>query len=178
MISGLKNRARRRIKELGRKLTEVFGAARQSGLEDSANQDKNPGVMAPHDPSMIARQARHPIYAGSDRAFVKVASGQFVCVDTNSLDAIDYLLGFEIEQNIVPVFRRFLTPRSVVLDIGANVGYYTVMAGTWLKDQGRLYSFEANPHTFGLLRRSGYANRLRFFADRAAKKWPLPGSLK
>ncbi len=105
---------------MGRKLTEVFGAARQSGLEDSANQDKNPGVMAPHDPSMIARQARHPIYAGSDRAFVKVASGQFVCVDTNSLDAIDYLLGFEIEQNIVPVFRRFLTPRSVVLDIASK----------------------------------------------------------
>jgi FkbM family methyltransferase len=160
MISSLKKRARRRVKELGRKLTEVFGAARQPGLEDSANQDENSGVVASHDPSMIARQARDPIYAGSDRAFVKVASGQFVCVDTNSLDAIDYLLGFEIEQNIVPVFRRFLTPKSVVLDIGANFGYYTVVAGTWLKDQGRLYSFEANPHTFGLLRRSVYANRL------------------
>jgi FkbM family methyltransferase len=76
------------------------------------------------------------------------------------MDSIDYLLGFDIEADVAPVFQRFLTPKSVVLDIGANVGFYTVTAGRWLKDQGHLYSFEANPHTFGLLRRSAWANKL------------------
>ncbi len=101
-----------------------------------------------------------PIYAGADRALVRLNSGEYICVDTNSLDSIDYLLGWEMEADFLPVFRRFLTAESVVLDIGANFGLYTATTATIVKDRGRLYSFEANPHTFGLLRRTLYANRL------------------
>ena len=101
-----------------------------------------------------------PIYAGADRALVRLKSGEYICVDTNSLDSIDYLLGWEMEADFLPVFRRFLTAESVVLDIGANFGLYTATTATIVKDRGRLYSFEANPHTFGLLRRTLYANRL------------------
>ena len=101
-----------------------------------------------------------PIYAGADRAFVRLASGEYICVDTNSLDAIDYLLGWEMEVNIVPIFRSFLRSDSVVLDIGANFGLYTAIAAAKIRDRGRLYSFEANPHTFDFLKRTLYANRL------------------
>ena len=61
-----------------------------------------------------------PIYAGADRALVRLASGEYICVDTNSLDAIDYLLGWNMEADVLPLFRSFLQPKSVVLDIGAN----------------------------------------------------------
>jgi FkbM family methyltransferase len=101
-----------------------------------------------------------PIYAGADRAFVRLASGEYICVDTNSVDATDYLLGWDMEANVIPLFRSFLKPDSVVLDIGANFGLYTAISGTRIRDHGRLYSFEANPHTFDLLRRTLYANRL------------------
>jgi FkbM family methyltransferase len=87
-------------------------------------------------------------------------SGEYVCVDTRSIDAIDYLLGWPMEMDHLPAFRRFLKPRSVVLDIGANFGLYTAAAATIVKDCGRLYAFEANPHTFRLLQRTLYANRL------------------
>ena len=101
-----------------------------------------------------------PIYAGADRALARLASGEYICVDTNSLDAIDYLLGWDMEVNVLPVFRSFLQPESVVLDIGANFGLYTAISGSLMRDHGRLYSFEANPHTFDLLKRTLYANRL------------------
>ena len=101
-----------------------------------------------------------PIYAGGDRALVRLASGEYICVDTNSIDAIDYLLGWDMEANVLPVFRSFLQPKSVVLDIGANFGLYTATSASLMRDHGRLYSFEANPHTFDLLRRTLYANRL------------------
>jgi FkbM family methyltransferase len=65
-----------------------------------------------------------------------------------------------MEANFLPVFRSFLKPKSVVLHIGANFGLYTVTSATFVKDHGRLYSFEANPHTFELLKGSLYANRL------------------
>ena len=101
-----------------------------------------------------------PIYAGADRALVRLNSGEYICVDTNSIDATDYLLGWEMEANVLPVFRSFLQPKSVVLDIGANFGLYTATSASRMRDHGRLYSFEANPHTFDLLRRTLYANRL------------------
>ena len=103
---------------------------------------------------------RRPIYAGADRALVRLASGEHICVDTNSLDAIDYLLGWDMEANVLPLFRSFLQPKSVVLDIGANFGLYTATSASRIRDHGRLYSFEANPHTFDLLKRTLYANRL------------------
>jgi FkbM family methyltransferase len=101
-----------------------------------------------------------PIYAGADRALVRLASGEYICVDTNSLDATDYLLGWDMEADVLPVFRSFLHSRSVVLDIGANFGLYTAISASLMRQHGRLYSFEANPHTFELLRRTLYANRL------------------
>jgi len=101
-----------------------------------------------------------PIYAGADRALVRLASGEHICVDTNSFDAIDYLLGWDMEADVLPLFRSFLQPKSVVLDIGANFGLYTATSASRIRDHGRLYSFEANPHTFDLLKRTLYANRL------------------
>jgi FkbM family methyltransferase len=65
-----------------------------------------------------------------------------------------------MEVNFLPVFQSFLQADSVVLDIGANFGLYTATSATVVKERGRLYSFEANPHTFEFLRRTLYANRL------------------
>jgi FkbM family methyltransferase len=102
-----------------------------------------------------------PIYAGAGRALVRLESGEYVCVDTNSIDSIDYLLGWPMEMDYLPAFRRLLRPESVVLDVGANFGLYTAAAGRFLnKNGGRLYAFEANPHTFKLLQWTLYANRL------------------
>src|SRR5579884_795383 len=102
----------------------------------------------------------HPIYAGAERALIRLESGEYICIDTNSIDAIDYLLGWPLEINYLPVFRRFLKPGAVVLDIGANFGVYTAAAARFInKNGGHLYAFEANPHTFKFLQRTLYANR-------------------
>ena len=73
---------------------------------------------------------RYSIPLGGDRALVRIDTGEYVCVDTHTLDSIPYLIGLELEPEIVRVFRTFLTRRSVVLDIGANVGLYTALLST------------------------------------------------
>ncbi len=101
-----------------------------------------------------------PVYAGANRAFVALESGEYVCVDTNSLDSIDYLLKFGLERDVIPVFRRFAKPNSTILDIGANFGLYTAIGGRIIREHGRLIAFEGNPHTFEYLERTMYANKL------------------
>lgn len=113
-----------------------------------------------HPPAKDATPLPNPVYLGGRRALVDLPSGDWICVDTNSIDATDYLLGFGIEQHVFPVFRRLLRHDSVVVDVGANFGFYTVSAGTVMGRHGQLWAFEANPRTFDLLRRSAYANQL------------------
>jgi FkbM family methyltransferase len=105
---------------------------------------------------------RHPILVGSDWALVQFESGEYLCVDTGTFEAIGYILGWQHEADVIRVFRTFLTQRSVVLDIGANFGLYTALCASIVKNHGRLYAFEGNPRVFESLQRTIVANGLHF----------------
>jgi FkbM family methyltransferase len=101
-----------------------------------------------------------PIPIGGDWALVRLGSGEFICVDTGSLDSLPYVLGWDYEADVIRVLRTFLTQRSVVLDIGANFGLYTALTGSIVAKHGRLYAFEGNPRVFESLQRTIIANHL------------------
>jgi FkbM family methyltransferase len=103
---------------------------------------------------------RRPIVVGADWALVRLASGEYLCVDTTTFEALAYILGGEHEADVIRVFRTFLTQRSVVLDIGANFGLYTALSASIVKNHGRLYAFEGNPRVFESLQRTIAANDL------------------
>jgi FkbM family methyltransferase len=44
-----------------------------------------------------------------------------------------------------------LQPGDTFVDVGANIGYYSVIASQLVGDQGRVYSFEPEPDNFALL---------------------------
>lgn len=54
----------------------------------------------------------------------------------------------------------FLQAGTDVVDIGANAGYYAVMAAWHLRQRGTVYAFEPNPHAFGYLQQNISLNRL------------------
>jgi FkbM family methyltransferase len=98
------------------------------------------------------------ISIGADRALVRLSSGEYLEIDPNTVDAANYLVGRPVEPHIVFVFRCFLHPGAVVLDIGANFGLYTAITAGVIRMTGRLYAFEGNPRTFAYLNRTLYAN--------------------
>ena len=91
---------------------------------------------------------------------MRLSSGEYLCVDTSTFEALAYILGGEHEADVIRVFRTFLTQQSVVLDIGANFGLYTALAGSVVRRHGRLYAFEGNPRIFQSLQRTIVANDL------------------
>ena len=105
---------------------------------------------------------RRPIAVGTDWALVRLSSGEYLCVDTSTFEALGYILGWEHEADVIRVFRTFLNQRSVVLDIGANFGLYTALAGSIVRNRGKLYAFEGNPRVFESLQRTIVANDLYF----------------
>jgi FkbM family methyltransferase len=50
-------------------------------------------------------------------------------------------------------------PGMTFLDIGANIGYYTALALSQMKDRGRIVSLEPDLENFGFLQRNVAANR-------------------
>ncbi|HEX3881906.1 MAG TPA: FkbM family methyltransferase [Stellaceae bacterium] len=93
-----------------------------------------------------------------DRALVRLSSGEYLDIDPNTVDAANYLVGRPVEPHITFVFRCFLRPGAVVLDIGANFGLYTAITAGVIRTTGQLYAFEGNPRTFSYLNRTLYAN--------------------
>lgn len=55
------------------------------------------------------------------------------------------------EQWVTDVFRSIVLPGMTVVDIGANVGYYALMAADLVRAEGKLVAFEANPDLAELL---------------------------
>jgi FkbM family methyltransferase len=56
--------------------------------------------------------------------------------------------------------RRVLKEGMTFVDIGANIGYYTVLAATVVGPRGRVISIEPDPYNYGLLRRNININKL------------------
>jgi FkbM family methyltransferase len=56
------------------------------------------------------------------------------------------------------LFKREIQPGNTVLDIGANIGYYTLIAAHRVGPEGRVYAFEPDPANFSLLQKNVEAN--------------------
>jgi FkbM family methyltransferase len=52
------------------------------------------------------------------------------------------------------LLERILRPGDAFLDIGANIGYFTVFGATQVGGTGRVHAFEPNPRTFDVLARN------------------------
>jgi FkbM family methyltransferase len=72
--------------------------------------------------------------------------------------------GRAYEAETVALFARVLRPGDTVVDVGANHGYFTVLAGTLVGAKGRVEAFEPNPAVAAalarVLRRNGLDGRI------------------
>jgi FkbM family methyltransferase len=62
------------------------------------------------------------------------------------------------EEDVTTVFRRFLSPGMGVVDVGANVGYFTMLAASLVGADGYVLAVEPNPENMKLLEASRRAN--------------------
>jgi FkbM family methyltransferase len=69
------------------------------------------------------------------------------------------ILGGTYEAEQTRLFARTVRPGSTVLDVGAHVGYYTLLSSVLAGDSGSVWAFEPNPRNCAFLREHARINR-------------------
>jgi len=102
---------------------------------------------------------RSGIILEPNRALALLANGYQIYVDPRDKGgAVNLLTNGRIEEAELTVLRRLLRPGMIMLDIGANYGYYSMVAAPFLRKGGRIIGFEPNPKLQQLYRNSIHLN--------------------
>jgi FkbM family methyltransferase len=109
-------------------------------------------------------------YLGDGRALVRVLGRYKMFVDTRDIDVCAHLLldGFW-EMWVTELLARLVRPGMVCVDVGAHVGYFTMLMADLAGPTGVVHAFEPNPRLRRMLddsaRVNGFAARVRSHAE-------------
>lgn len=87
------------------------------------------------------------------------SGGKFRVDLTDNIQRQIYFQGY-YEPEITDFIMRTLRPGDIFIDIGANTGYFTVLASLLVGDQGAVHSFEPIPQVFSEMEFNASLNSL------------------
>jgi len=98
---------------------------------------------------------RDMVYLGDNRALTRTMWGHKMFVDTRDISLAPHILldGYW-EMWITKFFMDTVKEGMTVVEVGSNIGYYTLIAASRIGPQGKVYAFEANPQVFEILFRN------------------------
>ena len=88
-----------------------------------------------------------------------VVQGHLMWLDRR--DALELATREVYERTATGIVQREINEGDVVLDIGANIGYYTLLAARLVGPTGQVIAFEPDQTNFALLRKNVEANGYR-----------------
>jgi FkbM family methyltransferase len=78
--------------------------------------------------------------------------GSKMYVDTQDTGVAPYLLQWGVyEKDETALFKKIVKKDMTVVDVGSNIGYYTLLAARLVGENGHVFAFEPEPKNFGLL---------------------------
>lgn len=101
-------------------------------------------------------------YLGNNKGIVKTNKGAKLYVNTKEKSISPHLItdGYW-EPNITNFMWNHVKPGMQIVEIGANIGYYTTMMAGKIGEDGLVTAFEPNPAVFKLLKDNIEVNGLR-----------------
>ena len=98
-------------------------------------------------------------FGADDIAYIEVG-GLELAVDTADVSVAEPIIGGYYEPHLRPFITDFLRPGMTFVDIGANVGFYSILASRAVGPEGHVLSFEPNSENCRLVMLSARRNGL------------------
>jgi FkbM family methyltransferase len=128
-------------------------------IRDQLSQISSRLDIAINEIEFVRRRTNSYLSEGITLAYLYDQSPIFV--DPSDLGPAANILDARVyEQNNVEVTMSFVRPDTVFLDLGANVGIFSLLVGRRVMGGGKVYAFEPQAHLINLLRRSAFLNGL------------------
>ncbi len=107
-------------------------------------------------------RTRMSSYLGDEIVLTHLVDETPIFINSNDFGGpMNFLDGGRYEESNLRVLLSFVSDKTVFLDIGANLGFFTLQLAMRLMRVGQVYSFEPHPKVFDLLNRSLFLNGFR-----------------
>jgi FkbM family methyltransferase len=118
-------------------------------------------------------------YLGDHTALVETTWGGILLIDSReSVLGPALLLKGQWEPDVTRWFQRSLGTGQVLVDVGANVGYYSLLGSMLVGDGGRVFAVEAHPRMAELLHRNVIVNGRHNVVTVQKAAWSKPDVLE
>lgn len=116
--------------------------------------------------SLNASPGIRSLPVAENTALIRLESGLKLYIDSRDIGVGSYLLTQGTwESGYVAQARKLIRPGTTRIDIGANLGFYSVTLASLTGRSDRLLAFEPNPHLHGLVEKSLKLNGFSRFAS-------------
>ena len=171
-----------RLLALERKVAELADMAQRPGAAagnaPAARPAGAPMIATPAAPAAATAAAPSaapakdalPMYLGNSLALCRVMNSFPMYVDTRDIFLTTrLLLSGEWEPAETQLMLRLVRPGMTFVDVGANFGYFTLLAAAGVGDAGHVYAFEPEARNLEILDRNlqlnGYLDRVKVFRN-------------
>jgi FkbM family methyltransferase len=110
---------------------------------------------------LYGRLHRPCTYVGEHTLLTQTVFGHLIHLDSRDTSLLPSLVSYGYwEAAVTRALLRLVRPGHHVIEVGANVGYYTLLFASRVGSTGSVTAFEANPRMVDLLRRTLAMNGL------------------
>lgn len=153
-----------RLQELEKRFDENLGRlCNTPNSNQSASSDKRGSeAEAPVD----RRSDFNPVYIGRERLLIRTHRGQLLICNAQDVQLTPELAAEGVwEPALTDFYIRNIAAGMTYLEIGANIGYFTVLASTLVGHTGRVHAFEPEPKAFSLLTLNCRTNHCSYLCE-------------
>jgi len=102
---------------------------------------------------------RNPLVNASYKFLRSYLKSDSVVIDGNKMyldpdDSLRLSINKIYEEYETKLVKKIVKKDDVVIDLGANIGYYTLIFAKLVGDKGKVYAFEPDPENFALLKKN------------------------
>ena len=126
----------------------------------------------------LAHRLSHRILPSDEKVWARVerGPGEGLWLELNPRTGQQYLHG-EVEPAIQEILSKRLKPGMVFYDLGANIGFFSLLAARLVGASGQVFSFEPDPEIIARLRRNIARNGFTNATVIEAGVWSASGDL-